>query len=125
MEYSAMDEDLKSPELDQLFSEYRDAFPETDGGADFMPGLWKRIEAKRAFDRRFRFWTHGVLTAALAGCVAMGAFLFTQNAPYSDYLEVLEANNHVYTDGTFQPTTYEPVTPNAASPEPWIVVEDE
>src|SRR5690349_11867508 len=103
MEYSAMDEDLKSPELDQLFADYREAIPDTDGGAEFLPGLWKRIDAKRGFDRRFRLWTHGILTAALAGCLAMGAFLFTQKAPYSDYLEVLEADNHVYTEGTFHP----------------------
>ncbi len=120
-----MDEDLKSPELDQLFAAYRDALPDTDGGADFMPGLWKQIDAKRGFNRRFRLWTHGMLTAALAGCLAMGAFLFTQNAPYSDYLEVLEADNHVYTEGAFHPTNYEAATPNGASPEPWIVVEDE
>lgn len=126
-----MDEDLKSPELDQLFVAYRDATPDTDGGADFMPGLWKKIEAKRTFDRRFRFWTHGMLTAALAGCLAMGAFLFTQNAPYSDYLEVLEADNHIETDGgTFQPVSLDaaqqPVSRDAAQQnEPWIVVEDE
>jgi hypothetical protein len=120
MEYSAMDEDLKSPELDQLFAAYRDALPDTDGSAEFMPGLWKRIEAKRGFDRRFRLWTHGILTAAFAGCLAMGAFLFTQNAPYSDYLEVLEAENRVNPDSSFHPVSYE-----APSAEPWIVVEDE
>ncbi|MBY0505595.1 MAG: hypothetical protein K2X03_16900 [Bryobacteraceae bacterium] len=121
-----MDEDLKSPELDQLFSEYRQALPDTDGSADFMPGLWKRIDAKNAFNRRFRLWTHGVLTAALGCCLAMGAFLFTQNAPYSDYLDVLEADTHVETDGgAFQPASYEPSQNPAASAEPWIVVEDE
>lgn len=125
MEYSAMEDDLKSAELDQLFMEYRDVCPDTDGSADFMPGLWKRIDSKRAFDRRFRLWTHGILTTALAGCLAMGAFLFTQNAPYSDYLEVLEAANHVETDGAFQPTNYESAAPTPPNAEPWIVVEDE
>ena len=120
-----MDEDLKSPELDQLFAAYRDATPDTDGSADFVPGLWKQIDAKRSFNRRFRLWTHGMLTAALACCLAMGAFLFTQNAPYSDYLEVLEADNHVDTEGgTFQPAGFEP-NQKAPAVEPWIVVEDE
>ena len=119
-----MDEDLKSPELDQLFADYRGAFPDVDAGPEFMPSLWKRIEAKRGFDRRFRLWTHGMLTAALFGCLAMGAFLFTQNAPYSDYLEVLEADNHVYAEGAFHPASYASPAPSA-NPEPWIVVEDE
>lgn len=121
-----MDEDLKSPELDQLFNAYRAATPDVDGSADFMPGLWKRIDAKRNFNRRFRLWTHGMLTAALASCLAMGAFLFTQNAPYSDYLEVLEAEQHVDTEGgAFQPANYEAAPATPANPDPWIVVEDE
>jgi len=121
-----MDEDLKSPELDRLFAAYRAASPDMDGGADFMPGLWKRIDARRAFTRRFRLWTHGMLTAALACCLAMGAFLFTQNAPYSDYLEVLEADNHVDTEGgAFLPASFDTAKPNPSNSEPWIVVEDE
>ena len=121
-----MDEDLKSPKLDRLFAEYRAASPDIDGGANFMPGLWKRIDAKRAFNRRFRLWTHGILTAAFAGCLAMGAFLFTQNAPYFDYLEVLEAANRIDAEaGAFHPVSYDSSTPAPSSAEPWIVVEDE
>lgn len=122
-----MEEDLKSVELDALFTAYREALPDTDGSADFMPALWKQIDARRSFDRRFRLWTHGLLTAALAGCLAMGAFLFTQNAPYSDYLEVLEADNRTATEGagTFHPVSYDLSKPAPASAEPWIVVEEE
>ena len=121
-----MDKDLKSPEFDQLLTAYRAAIPDIDGGADFMPGLWSRIDANRAFNRRFRLWTHGMLTAALGCCLAMGAFLFTQNAPYSDYLEVLEADNRVAPEGNFQPVNFEPASPaNAGSNDPWVVVEDE
>ena len=121
-----MDADLKSPELDQLFAEYRAVTPDPEAGVNFMPNLWKHIEAKRTFNRRFRLFTHGMLTAALAGCIAMGAFLFTQNAPYSDYLEVLEADNHIETDGgTFQPASFDPAKQHLSNAEPWIVVEDE
>ena len=122
-----MNEDLKSPELDRLFTAYRAATPDIDGSAGFMPALWTRIDAKRAFNRRFRLWSHGMLTAALAGCLAMGAFLVTQNAPDSDYVEVLEADNHIYLEGTFQPANYEPGTrrPEHVHVEPWTVVEEE
>ena len=120
-----MDEDLKSPELDQLFTAYRAATPDIDGSGDFMPSLWSRIDAKRTFNRRFRLWTHGMLTAAFAGCLAMGAFLFTQNAPYSDYVEVLEADNHIDIENTFHPARYEPAARQPESLDPWAVVEDE
>src|SRR5215467_10134969 len=43
--------------LDSLWVEYREACPEVDAGADFMPKLWQRIEARRneslSFFRRF------------------------------------------------------------------------
>lgn len=120
-----MDEDLKSPELDQLFTAYRAATPDIEGSGDFMPSLWTRIDAKRTFNRRFRLWTHGMLTAALAGCLAMGAFLFTQNAPYSDYVEVLEADNRIDVENTFHPARYEPASRQPESIDPWAVVEDE
>ena len=56
----------------------------------------------------------------------MGAFLFTQNAPYFDYLEVLEAANRIDAEaGAFHPVSYDSSTPAPSSAEPWIVVEDE
>lgn len=33
--------------LDALFAEYRDAMPDQDAGASFMPGLWQKIETRR------------------------------------------------------------------------------
>ena len=34
--------------LDQVFAEYRAAFPDPDASAAFMPGLWQRIESRRS-----------------------------------------------------------------------------
>lgn len=34
-------------ELDALLARYRDAIPDQDAGANFMPDLWKKIEARR------------------------------------------------------------------------------
>ncbi len=33
--------------LDALLAQYRDAIPDQDAGANFMPDLWKKIEARR------------------------------------------------------------------------------
>jgi hypothetical protein len=34
--------------LDALFAEYRGACPDPDGGVNFMPNLWQKIDARRA-----------------------------------------------------------------------------
>jgi hypothetical protein len=41
-----MNENIES-KLDGLFAEYRSAFPEADGGVNFMPNLWQKIEARK------------------------------------------------------------------------------
>src|SRR5580704_15279954 len=42
-----MDENGSGQELDALFAEYRSAIPDVDGGANFMPNLWQKIEARK------------------------------------------------------------------------------
>ena len=39
--------DRMNDKLDGLWGEYRDAVPDIEPSAGFMPGLWKRIEARR------------------------------------------------------------------------------
>lgn len=34
--------------LDALFAQYRDAIPDQDSGVNFMPELWRKIEARRS-----------------------------------------------------------------------------
>jgi hypothetical protein len=41
---NSQDNDSK---LDALFAQYRDAMPDQDPGASFMPGLWQKIDARR------------------------------------------------------------------------------
>ena len=36
-------------ELDELFAKYRAACPDVEPGANFMPEIWRRIEARRSF----------------------------------------------------------------------------
>lgn len=38
----------KDSKLDALLAEYRDAIPDQDVSAGFMPGLWQKIEARRS-----------------------------------------------------------------------------
>jgi hypothetical protein len=38
---------MHGDKLDELWAEYREACPDRDAGADFMPKLWHRIESRR------------------------------------------------------------------------------
>jgi len=63
------------PRLDAIFRAYREAVPEPEPGPQFMPGLWERIEARRRYTWRMRRWAGGFVTAAVALCTLMAAFL--------------------------------------------------
>jgi len=39
--------DRMKDRLDALWAEYRDATPDIDAGPNFMPQLWRKIEARR------------------------------------------------------------------------------
>jgi len=41
------DDDLGSKRLDSLWAEYRGLLPDPEASAQFMPGLWQKIEARR------------------------------------------------------------------------------
>jgi len=84
--------------LDALFAEYRMACPDPESSADFMPGMWKRIEARRfATVSVFRHWAQVCVMATVALTVLIGVVLiprFQENAAYSStYLEALSAEH--------------------------------
>ncbi len=90
--------DRMEDKLDALFAEYRMACPDPEPSADFMPGLWKRIESRRgAAVSVFRHWAQVCVMATLALTFLIGAVLiprFQENAtPSSSYLEALSAEH--------------------------------
>jgi len=90
--------------LDALFVEYRNACPDPEAGAGFMPGLWKRIEARRSSNLNiFRRLAQVCVVATLALTVVMGAVLIPrlEKAPIynTTYVDVLAANHpNTYVD---------------------------
>lgn len=98
--------DRMEQKLDALFAEYRAACPDPEPGADFMPGMWKRIEARRvATVSVFRHWAQVCVMATVALTVLIGVVLIPRlqsdpaaNASYvealmfehsSDYIQML------------------------------------
>lgn len=82
--------------LDDFFASYRAACPEIDAGPDFVPGLWRRIDAKRAVRMQLRHLSRMVLSGAAAVWLLMtGAMLLPSSATPSlnqSYVDALAAS---------------------------------
>ena len=62
-------------DLDQLFATYREALPDPEASAGFMPELWRRIEARQSFLARMKKLTQVFVAAAAAICLLLGIVL--------------------------------------------------
>jgi uncharacterized Fe-S cluster-containing radical SAM superfamily protein len=99
-----------SNELDRLLSAYRAACPDPEPSADFMPGLWRRIESRNHFAFRLRRWSQGVIAATAVACTLMIGVALTQATfgPES-YVEALsderDPENVVVSEANFQETS--------------------
>jgi hypothetical protein len=82
--------------LDSLWRAYRAACPDQEPSANFMPGLWQRIEARRNFAFSFQRMVRGFVTVAAALTIAIGVYVSLPSptpASETNYLEALaEAN---------------------------------
>ncbi len=90
--------DRMEDKLDALFAEYRMACPDPEPGADFMPGMWKRIEMRRVSTVSvFRHWAQACVMASVALTLLIGAVLIPKfqekSAVSSSYLEALSAEH--------------------------------
>src|SRR5271163_1144579 len=88
-----MDDNLDA-QLNAMFAEYRMACPDPEPSADFMPAMWKRIEARRVQTVSvFRHWAQACVMATVALTVLIGAVLIPrfQSDPASNasYVEAL------------------------------------
>ena len=84
-------------ELQQLFKSYGEFHGEVDASANFMPGLWAKIEARRspwfAMQRMARF----VVAGAMAAALLMGAVLIPlmeNDRPAGFYADVVAHDDH-------------------------------
>jgi hypothetical protein len=86
-------------QLDHLFEQYRTAVPDPEASANFMPELWRRIEARQFFLVRLKRVTQVFVAAAAAICLLLGIALqvpvATQQRPMvsGNYVDVLADAN--------------------------------
>jgi hypothetical protein len=87
--------------LDALFRAYRNACPEVEAGANFMPELWQRIEGRQSFAFSFRRLANTLVPVAVALSLALGIYAYSprHNTTLSGetYIEALAEANPVDT----------------------------
>lgn len=87
--------------LDALFRAYRNACPTPEAGANFMPDLWQRIEARQGFMFSFRRLANALVPAAVALSIALGVYAYAprhiSNYTPQTYIEALAEANPIDT----------------------------
>ena len=87
--------------LDALFRAYRDACPDPEASANFMPTPWARIDSRQTFLFSFRRMANAFVTAAVALSIALGVYMSiprsNPNANSETYIEALAAANPIET----------------------------
>jgi hypothetical protein len=88
----------QNTQLDQLFERYRTAVPDPDASVNFMPELWRKIEARQFFLARLKKLTQVFVVAAAAICLFLGIALQVpisspQQAVRGNYVDVLADAN--------------------------------
>lgn len=85
--------------LQELFRQYRDACPAPEPGADFLPGIWRRIELRQSFWFSFDHLSRLFAAIAIAACLVLGLLNFTplrspgqQQSVVSSYADALAAD---------------------------------
>ena len=84
--------------LDALFRAYRQACPEPEPSANFMPEIWRRIEERQRSVFFLGRWARAFATAAAVLSLAMAAYLYiphqrTSRADTESYVEALAAGH--------------------------------
>lgn len=78
-------------QLDELFGQYRAACPDVDPGANFMPQVWARIDARRKSERGLMRWANSFATATGLLVLVLGVLLYRNPNPLPQraYIEKL------------------------------------
>lgn len=82
--------------LSALFAAYREACPDPEPSANFMPLLWQKIEARQTFAVTVQRFAQAFLTVAAAICILMTVIMVSTRSGSTgfyaaSYVETLAA----------------------------------
>src|ERR1700693_1788731 len=90
----------RQPQLDRLFTQYREACGSPDASANFMPTLWTKIEARQNKGLFFERMARTFVATTMAACAMLGVLMLMPSQQpsafaNSSYVEaVATANAH-------------------------------
>jgi hypothetical protein len=95
-----LEDESRTPAVEErlrtLWDSYREAVPDPDASPAFMPGLWARIEERRAATLGFRRLAQRFVTVGVAICAVLGLLLVVPSTPSpastGTYLDALMAD---------------------------------
>ena len=70
-----MNLDDREPQLDRLFTKYREACGAPDASANFMPSLWTKIEARQSKGLFFERIARTFVASTMAACGLLGVLM--------------------------------------------------
>lgn len=76
-------------QIDLLLAAYREACQVPEASADFMPGLWEKVESRRSWTSQVWHWANGFAAAA-----ALASVLFVA-------LQLMPENRGVFAQATY------------------------
>lgn len=101
--------------LDQLFEAYKAACPDPEPGANFMPTMWQRIEARRSPVLQWVTMSRRALVGAMALCMVLALVMgtaFTSSQFYqSTYIEALDDDDVPEDLAAMHPVSMESANP--------------
>jgi hypothetical protein len=88
----------ENAKLEALFQAYREACPDPDVSANFMPELWRRIDERQRSVFFMGRWARALVTAAAVLSLGMAAYLYIPHSGTSmfsveSYVEALAAGH--------------------------------
>ena len=96
--------DQSNHELDHLLQNYRVAVPDPEASSNFMPEMWRKIEARQMFLLRFKKMTQVFVAAAAAICLLLGIALQTPLSTSARQSATSVAGNYVDVLANTMPT---------------------
>lgn len=96
--------DNNESRLDEFFQRYRASCPEIEPGANFMPGLWRKIEARHSFWFVFQGLARTAATASAALCLLL--LILNLIAPAQSYLPAPTYTDALMADHTAESLYY-------------------
>jgi len=72
--------------LDDMFRAYREACPDTEVSANFMPNMWARIDARENTTNWFGRFAKALVTAAVAASIILG-MMISSAKQYNGYFD--------------------------------------